>query len=233
MNALSPKISADLLRVDVQSLLAAFGAGLPTPGAGSAAALNGALACEVISSSAKLTISKTRDMQRQKACEYVIASVASKRPVLQGLVQRDADVFSEVIAARRARDRARSSDLRRRHAARARHRLNAATDIAVRIARECVGLARLGIIMVEVGYAAAKGDPAAGVSNALAGAQTAICAALLNIGKSRGGRRARNAYAELEIAFAEMLEIQEQLMQSVVGLRRQAGEALSLQLRLF
>jgi formiminotetrahydrofolate cyclodeaminase len=233
MNSIPQRITPGLLQLDAQGLLAAFGAGNATPGSGSAAALNGALACELIATSAKLTHARTAkgEAKRRQECEYVLAQVNGKGPILQDLVQRDTDVFAQVIDARRARDRTKDATMRRKHVDRARRRLSAATDIVVRIAKECVAVAKLGLMMIEIGYAAAKGDPACGVSNAIAGAQSAMWVAFMNLKKCRG-KHARAAFAELETAFIEMTVVQTALLEAVAGLRREVDQSMSRQLRL-
>jgi formiminotetrahydrofolate cyclodeaminase len=88
MNTLPQQITPDLLKLDTQALLAAFGAGNPTPGSGSAAALNGALACELIATSAQLTMAKTDAVRRKQESQYVLAQVSAKRPVLKASCSR-------------------------------------------------------------------------------------------------------------------------------------------------
>jgi formiminotetrahydrofolate cyclodeaminase len=161
----------------------------------------------------------------------VLAQVDGKRPILHALVQRDTDIFAQVIDARRARDRTSDATMRRKHVDRARRKLSAATEVVVRIAKECVAVAKLGLMMIEIGYAAAKGDPACGVSNAIAGAQSAMWVAFMNLKKCRG-KQARAAYAELENAFIEMTVVQTTLLELVAGLRREVDQSMSRQLRL-
>jgi hypothetical protein len=69
--------------------------------------------------------------------------------------------------------------------------------------------------MIKVGYAAARGDPACGVSNAIAGAQSAIWIAMLNLKKAKG-KRARAVYVALDAAFSEMASVQSELLEAVV-----------------
>lgn len=232
MNTVSQSFNRDLLRLDTRSFLAAFGAGNATPGSGSAAAFNGALACELTATSAKLTIAKCgKNEKRRRECEYVLDQINARRPELQRWVQLDHDVFGEAIAARNARDRARDSAMKRRHAQRAHRRMIVATNIAVSIARESIALARLALLMVEIGYKAAKGDPALAVSNAIAACRGATCAALVNLKKARGGKWAQTAYAELSVVLNDAAQIEAELLEAVAGLQRAVDESMSRQLR--
>lgn len=234
LNSLNHAFRQDLLRLDTRSFLAAFGAGNATPGSGSAAAFNGALACELLSTTAKLTRARCGGNERRRLeCEYVLKQVEDRKPALHQWVQRDSDVFSEAIAARRARDTASDKVVRRRHSERAHRRLITATEIAVQIAKECVALGKLGLLMVEIGYSAAKGDPALAVSNAIAGCRGAASAALVNLKKSRGGKWGQAAYSELSGLLAEAGQIEMQLLNAIAGLRQEVDESMSRQLRLF
>jgi hypothetical protein len=87
--------------------------------------------------------------------------------------------------------------------------------------------------MVQIGYSAAKGDPALAVNNAIAGCRGATCAALVNLKKSRGGRWAKSAYAELAAIISEATQIETELLKAVAGLREAVDESMSKQLRLF
>lgn len=222
-----------LLQLPAGELLQEFGAGNPVPGSGSAAALNGALACSLIATSAKLTMSRSKDRHRQAESEYILRQVGAHDPILRSLVQEDSETFGKVIEARRARDAARTDASRRKHTATARSALRECTKVAMKVVTECLVVARLGLIMVRIGYHAAKGDPAAGTSNALAGATGAICAILVNLKSTRGAPWAVQMYQLASEAFEETRKIQEDLVRSVAGLCRPEDLLNSPQLRLF
>lgn len=225
----SPPTNRDLLALSTRDLLSAFGAGLPTPGSGSAAALNGALACTLIQTSAKLTVAKARgDTRRIAESQYILDQLAPRSVRLQKLVQQDNDLFESLIETRRVRDAASDVRDRSRNSARARRQLKRATEIALKTAQECVAISRLGLTMVQIGYRAAKGDPAGGTSNALAGAQGAVCAALVNLRTSRGASWTADTFGELQNILTEMLFIQSELMKAVLDLNREATEALQV-----
>jgi len=222
-----PSSSVDLLALPTRDLLSAFGSGLPTPGSGSAAALNGALACALIQTSAKLTLAKAHgDSRRVAESQYILDQLKPRSVRLQKLVQQDNDLFEALIASRRARDASTTSRDRDRHSARARRQTKRATEIALKTAQECVAISRLGLTMVQIGYRAAKGDPAGGTSNALAGAQGAACAALVNLRTSRGATWTVKTCSELQNVISEMLFIQAELMKAMMGLNQEATEAL-------
>lgn len=219
-----------LLKMTAEDLLAQFGAGAAVPGSGSAAALNGAIACALVTTSAKLTIGRVKESLRRDESEYILARVGERRPKLQQLVQQDSEAFQKVIAQRRLRDAARTPSVRKKCSDRERTLLRKCTDLALEIAIECLAVAQLGLAMVRIGYKPARGDPAVGASNALAGALGAICVVLVNLQKRRGGQQARKQYASASNLFQRFREVEHELVEAVAGLRDAKKHALDTQL---
>lgn len=226
--------NAHLLDLDARTLLRRFGAGHAAPGSGSAAAFNGALSCAMIASAARHTrrVAKPHETGRRQKAIFILKQIETKWPRLEKLVQKDSEVFETVIEQRKAAMRAKDPNKKAAHQKRARAKLITATNLVVKVARECVGIARLGMQMVEIGYAAARGEPASGVTNALSGAQSALFVALLNVQKYRT-KHAQKTRREIEQLQIEVLELQAQLLRVVAGMAREGRDEDARQMRLF
>jgi methenyltetrahydrofolate cyclohydrolase len=220
MNSRAVASPPKLLELSTRNLLAEFGAGNPVPGSGSASALNGALACSLLATSAKLTIARAKQQVRRTEAEYILQRINEKAPILQSLVQEDSDIFSKVIDARHARERARTERSKRQYSSLGRNLLQQCSEVAIRIVTTCLEIAKLGLALLRIGYHAAKGDPAAGTSNALAGAFGAICVVLVNLKTTRGGEWAVKTYDLISKFRSEHETLQDELMRAITGLCR-------------
>ena len=222
MTKLSLNLDVDLLALPASKLLDRFASGEPTPGSGSAAALQGAICCALIRTSAQLTISKVSDSRRVAEADFVLKTIKSFDKKIRKLVQEDKTIFDRVIVERKLRDA--STDPRKRSACnkRLRRRLDKATDAAVAIARMCNDIANLGMNMLRIGYKAAIGDPVAGITAALAGAQGAAVAALVNIKASKGGMHAQKSMVAVKKILFEAAAIHANVIKFVLGLEVEA-----------
>src|SRR5690606_21274445 len=96
-----------LLECSVEKLLKEFGAGNPTPGSGSAAALQGMLVANLLITVIKLTTKEGRkgyDGVRQRFLAFEEEIVLRILPQLQDLFEEDSDVFDKNIAIKKERD---------------------------------------------------------------------------------------------------------------------------------
>lgn len=134
-------------------LLDLFAAGKNVPGAGSAAALQGALAGSLIQAVAKYS----RD-------ERLLNEARERSERLRKAVDEDAAAFQEFWKNR------------------ASEALTLATDIPIAIARDCASLAAMGLELHEKGFKNARGESAAAALSALAAAEAALYVARLNQG---------------------------------------------------
>lgn len=219
MNAPVATVTLDLFSVPAGQLLTAFGAGNATPGPGSAAALNGALACELVLTGTKLTATRVSDDPRLRIVEKIRSQLEPKAQLLRTLAQRDTDVFQEARDARAAKKKTSDPVLKRRYANQARRRLATANDILVEIAKECVVVGKLALQMLQYVWGGAKGEPIAGVNNAIAGAMTAVGVALFNLQQCKG-KRAQAVRAAVNQAFLEMTAIQHNMFTVLIGMDR-------------
>lgn len=220
-----------LLEMPASGLLAEFGRGRPTPGSGSASALNGVLACEMIATTAKITLKHSNSQRVRSECEYVIKLINQSKPKLEKLIQKDSDVFQDYISAD-SNARKITGNEKRKSRERARRRLREATELLKRISRQCVAVARLGLVMMDIGFEPARGDPAVGVSNALAGAIGSFSAAMMNVKLAKRTNWAAAAMVDFQETYIEFLEVQSELVAKVTGLKREAEDSLEVQMKL-
>jgi formiminotetrahydrofolate cyclodeaminase len=156
-----------LLDHSVSDLLGLFAAGRTTPGAGSAAALTGAVAGSLI----------------QAAARYAIR-VADKAGAEKPFGERAAAILEEAGERSRRLSMAVGEDseaFRQFWQTRTEEALRLATDIPIDIAEHCLALAEMGLELYDHGYQNARGEAAAASLGAIAGGEAALYAASLNL----------------------------------------------------
>jgi formiminotetrahydrofolate cyclodeaminase len=161
----------NLLERTTPELLEAFAAGTNTPGAGSAAALAGAVAGSLLQASA----------------QYAVRA-AGKGGAGSGFLERAGAILEE------ARERSRRLSLAVDEDAAAFQRywrdrtdeaLRQATDVPLGIAEECAALAEAGVELYDRGFRNARGETGTAVLAAVASGEAALYVARLNLGAAR------------------------------------------------
>ncbi|MFP5287437.1 MAG: cyclodeaminase/cyclohydrolase family protein [Thermoanaerobaculia bacterium] len=142
-------------------LLDLFAAGKTTPGAGSAAALQGALAGSLVQAVA-----------RYSRAEALLSQARERSGRLRQAVDEDAAAFARYWQSRAEEDLAR------------------AIEVPVAIARDCAGLAVLALDLYETGFRNARGESVAAAWGALAAGEAALYAARVNLKLSKDQGRA-------------------------------------------
>jgi formiminotetrahydrofolate cyclodeaminase len=171
-----------------QDLLDLFAAAKTTPGAGSAAALAGALAGSLVQSVALYTLraaEKKGDQEplRERA-EALLAEARRISERLRGAVDADAAAFDEFWKLRANRDMEREKALRR------------AIDVPMRIADDCLAVAGLALELYDKGFKNAQGEAGAAALSAIANGEAALYAARVNLKFMAAGRWAEAKLAE-------------------------------------
>jgi len=158
-----------------RDLLDLFAAGGNTPGAGSAAALTGALAGSVLQTVARHTIKAAESPKRREVyapfrerAETILEEARDRSLRLREAVDADAAAFDRFW-----QDRTEAA-------------LQRATDIPIEIAEHCILLAEIGLELHERGFRNAQGEAAAATLSAIASGETAAYIASLNL-RSAGG----------------------------------------------
>ncbi len=141
------------LDLSTGDLLDLFAAGKNVPGAGSAAALQGALAGSLLQAVAKYS-----------KAEGLLDEARERSERLRKAVDEDAAAFQEFW-------RSRTSEA-----------LATATEVPLAIARDCAALAAMGLELHEKGFKNARGESAAAAWGALSAGEAALYVARLNQG---------------------------------------------------
>jgi formiminotetrahydrofolate cyclodeaminase len=151
-------------------LLDLFAAGRNTPGAGSTAALTGALAGSLLQTVARHTIKAAESAKRaevyapfRERAEVLLAEARDRSRHLRDAVDADAAAFDRFWKERTDET------------------LQRATEIPIEIARHCTALAEIGIELYDHGFRSAQGEAAAATLSAIAGGEAGAYAAQLNL----------------------------------------------------
>lgn len=161
---------AEILSRGSEELLELFAAGNTTPGAGSSAALMGALAASLARTVARHTLKAARSGKRREIyapfrerAEALLEQAGELADRLRRGVEEDAAAFDQFWAER-------TEETQRR-----------ATEVPIEIAEHCLAVARIGLELWEWGARSAQGEAAAATLGALAGGETAAHVAHLNL----------------------------------------------------
>lgn len=160
-------MAPSLLDHTAADLLALFAAGKNTPGAGSAAALTGALAGSLLQAVARYTIRAATKggayASFQERAEALLSEVSERSRRLALAADEDVAAFQRFW-------REKTSET-----------LEAAIEIPIEIAEQCAALAEVGIELREHGFKAARGEAATAVLLAVTGGEAALLVANLNL----------------------------------------------------
>jgi methenyltetrahydrofolate cyclohydrolase len=160
-------MAPSLLDHTAADLLALFAAGKNTPGAGSAAALTGALAGSLLQAVALYTIRAAAKGEAyasfQERAEALLSEVSERSRLLSLAADEDIAAFQRFW-------REKTSET-----------LEAAVEVPVGIAEQCAALAEAGIELREHGFKSARGEAATAVILAVAGGEAALLVANLNL----------------------------------------------------
>ena len=155
---------------EARSLLDRFAAGNTTPGAGSSAALMGAIAASLAQTVARHTLKAARSGKRREAyapfrerAEALLAQAGDLADRLRRAVDEDAAAFDQFWAER-------TEEAQRR-----------ATEVPIEIANLCITVAEIALQFYDSGARSSRGEAVAALSGALAGGETAAHVAHLNL----------------------------------------------------
>jgi formiminotetrahydrofolate cyclodeaminase len=160
--------NATFLDRPVHELLDLFAHGRNTPGAGTAAALTGALAGSLLQTVARHTLRATHHANDVKASFHeragtLLEQARSRSLLLRDAMDADAAAFDQYW-------RARTEETLKR-----------ATEIPLEIAQHCIALAEIGIELYDWGFKNARGEASAATLSAIAGGEAAEHCARLNL----------------------------------------------------
>jgi formiminotetrahydrofolate cyclodeaminase len=161
---------SSFLQRPTRELLDLFAAGGNTPGAGSAAALSGAIAGGLLETVARHTIRAARSAKRsavyepfRERAEALLAATRERSRHLRAAVEEDAAAFERFWQTRTEET------------------LRQATEVPIAIAGDCAALAEIGIELYDQGFRNARGEAGGAALSALAGGEAAAFCARLNL----------------------------------------------------
>lgn len=206
-------MTGELFDLRVSDLLSKFGAGNHKPGSGSAAALQGIMAAQLIRTVIDLTKSpKRREFYANQLSNLLkIESEIEGRilPNLERLFHDDSKQFDKVIQLRERRDAEVEPIAKRALAEEALKALIPATEIPIRIAKECVDLAKFAIAAFDSGFTSARGDSGVAINaavSALAGCLSIVELNLLSFGDDEWTQEVRESRNALVLELADLKE---------------------------
>lgn len=168
--------------IDLQTgiLLNKFGQGNHKPGSGSAVALQGMLAAQMIRTVIDLTKEKPAYGHTRKYLDVIVREIEDKiYPALEDLIQKDSVQFGKAIEARIARDGEQNLDLKVKYAIEALDDLKIATEIPIAVAKYCIRLTEMGIYIFDNCFQSARGDSSVAINGALSAVSG--CLAIINL----------------------------------------------------
>lgn len=178
-----------LLDRGARELLELFAAGNTTPGAGSSAALMGALAASLAQTVARHTLKAARSGKRREI-------YAPFRERAEALLEQAGDLADRL---RRAGDED-AAAFDRFWQERTEEAQWHATEVPIEIAEHCLAVARIGLELWERGARSAQAEAGAATLGALAGGETAAHVAHLNLkfaGSGEWAERRKNDVRDL------------------------------------
>ena len=187
-----------LLDRGARDLLDLFAAGNTTPGAGSSAALMGALAASLAQTVARHTLKAARSGKRREAyapfrerAEALLAQAGELADRLRRAGDEDAAAFDRFW-----QERTEEAQWR-------------ATEVPIEIAELCLAVARIGLELWEKGARSAQGEASAATLGAMAGGETAAHVAHLNLKFAGGGEWAERRKADVRALRRRLRDLRE------------------------
>jgi glutamate formiminotransferase/formiminotetrahydrofolate cyclodeaminase len=186
------------------AFLAATGAGTPTPGGGSAAALAGAIGAALTEMVANLTIGRKKYADVAESSQAILDQAESLRGQLTGAIVEDSMAFEELMDAWKNKE----LDEEARAEAIERATIHAA-EVPLNVARLSRDVVALAATIVEVGNVNAVTDAAAGGIMARAAVQVAALNVKINAAGVKDRALVESWLQELAAIEAEVNEATE------------------------
>jgi len=182
----------------------------PEPGGGSVSALVGALGAALVSMVGNLTLGKEKYADVQDQVEELLKSSEKIRDELQGLIQKDTEVYAEVSAAfKLPRDTEEEKEERNR---KIQETLKLATEVPFKIAEACLEVARLSETSAEIGNVGAVSDAGVAALLADAAAQSAALNVKININSIEDADFARSKWDRVQEILAETATLRDRVV---------------------
>ncbi len=183
----------------------------PEPGGGSVSALVGALGAALVSMVGNLTLGKEKYADVQDKVEELLESSEKLREELQGLIQKDTEVYADVSAAFKLPRE--SEDEKAERAARIQEALKLATEVPFEIGEKCLEIARLSETSAVIGNVAAVSDAGVAVLLAEAAAQSAALNVKINVNSIEDVQFSQGKWSRIQEILEEAAVLRERVMQ--------------------
>jgi methenyltetrahydrofolate cyclohydrolase len=180
--------SNDILSRPTSVLLNDFGAGKASPGSGSASALMGLLAIELVKTVCKKTIEKNDVPEQNKinidkiaTFRFIKEQIDVLKIKLTNLFEKDALEFDQIVKLRLSAKASANPTDKASITRKANVLLETATNNILEISTACLTVTDYAITSFQEGWGAVRGDSGAAISSASAGATAAIFIINLNL----------------------------------------------------
>jgi formiminotetrahydrofolate cyclodeaminase len=221
-------VQENLLLLPTRQLLDQFGAGNPTPGSGSAAALSGLLGCKLGQTVCSISLKKPELQPDWPTLKYLHDRLTNEfEPTLAEFFQKDSELFEQLISLRRLRDQEVDPVKKRRYRDDALAKQRDSTEAALSIAGTCITLAEINLQVFQTGWKTVRGDSGAAISCALSGVSASLFASYLNLKDFRDSEWLQNTKQNADDLFTRFRETQTKLVTLAFGLQEEAERTLA------
>lgn len=180
------KNQIEYLELPTKLLLEKFGEGKHIPGSGSAAALSGLLACELIKTVCKLTLRKIEYSNVHNALQYIQEQVETiYQPRILKYFNDDIEVFDQVSKLRKKRDKENNEVKKRKIGRQATDKLKEATELPLEVCKTCLKVLDFAFSIFDTGFKSARGDSGVAISNLLSASSGSLFITFLNLKTAR------------------------------------------------
>jgi len=183
----------------------------PEPGGGSASALVGAVGAALVSMVGNLTLGKEKYADVQGQVEELLKSSEKLRDELQGLIQKDTEVYGDLSAVFKL---PRQTDAEKaERTAKIQDALKKATEVPFEIAEKCLQAARLSETAADIGNVGAVSDAGVAVLFAEAAAQGAALNVKINVNSIEDKNFSESKWARIQEILEETAALRERVVQ--------------------
>jgi formiminotetrahydrofolate cyclodeaminase len=185
----------------LRDLLDAFASTAPAPGGGSAAALAGATGASLLLMAADIRAARPAPSPASTELADVIDRLRSLRPAISSLIDRDAEAYSQVIAALRMPVTDEATDARKQEAYES--AMRAATDVPLETMRACCRTLRDAPVVAAVCTRGTRGDVGVAIELLRAAVRGAGITIDANLRSLRDGEHAGRIRTERQLLEQE------------------------------
>jgi len=197
----------------IQQFLDGLASKSPTPGGGGAAAIMGAMGAALVSMVCNLTLGKAQYAAVQEEMEATLARAEALRTRLTDMIQADAEVFDQVMAAYGLPKETDADKQARAEAIQA--ALKTATDVPLACAQACSELIELSRVVAEKGNKNVVSDAGVAVLAGYGALKSAALNVYVNVGPIKDEAFVHSRISQLNAILTGMEVSVEEIYQEV------------------